>query len=264
MDDAAAPPAAPAPPPAPATPDAPASLGAPAAPDDTSPARDPAEERAGRLRLQAKVAGVMMMLFGAFFALNFGLAAYNGPKLAQTYADVPGGNLTIAFPSAPGANVTLTYLSGAPATHVRLDANGAASVMASNATFTVQVASGGATWSRDAFVPAGTSATLALDSASPHESPDRLGIPTGFYRWFWLPALAAVLLAAGGYFAFKLRAPRLALAGAFLFILGAGLMLALFDAQLLTVSFVGTAVLCFAFVYRARAEFAPLRSPSPT
>jgi hypothetical protein len=251
MDDAPAPPTAP-----------PAPAASPSTPEPGSPQQgyDAAEARAGRLRLQAKVAGVMMMLFGAFFAFNFALAAYNGPKLAEDYASVPGGNLTVVAPSAAGGQVTLVYRSGAPTTYALLNATGAARLLATNATFTVQVTSHGTSWTRQAFVPVGTAAELRLDPASPAQSDERLGVPTAFYVWFWIPAVAAALLAAGGYFAFKLRGPRLALGGAFLFLLGAGLMASFFGGSLLTISFIGTAVLCFLFVYRARDQFLPLRT----
>jgi hypothetical protein len=252
MEDAAAPPAAP---------------DAPAAPKDASPpGPDAAEVRAGKLRLQAKVAGVMMMLFGAFFTFNFALAAYNSPHLTQTYAAAPGGNLTVAFPQAPGANVTLSYLSGAPATMGQLDGAGHGTFHASNATFTLRVTHQGATWTRQAFVPEGTPpelASLTLDPASPRDSPDRVGLPTEF-AWLWPAALASALVVAGGYFAFKLRGPRLALGGAFLFIAGAAMLLSILGLQLLSLSFVGTAVLCFLFIYRARTQFLPFRTrPAP-
>jgi len=45
------------------------------------------------------------------------------------------------------------------------------------------------------------------------------------------------------------------------FLLGAGLMLSLFGASALSVSFLGTAGLSFAFIYRARGQFLPLRQP---
>jgi len=173
------------------------------------PAAAAAEARAGRLRFQAKVAGVMMMLFGAFFAFQFGLAAYNAPHIAQTYAGVPGGNLTVAFPQAPGANVTLAYQSGVPATHGALDAAGKGTFHATNATFTLQVTHQGATWTRLVFLPDGTPpayAQVALDSASPRDSGETLGYPTQL-PWLWPAALAGALVAAGGYFGFKLRGP---------------------------------------------------------
>ncbi|MEA3142701.1 MAG: hypothetical protein QOG31_25, partial [Thermoplasmata archaeon] len=187
-----------------------------------------------------------------------------GPNYAQTYAAVAGGNVTVGFPEAPGAQVDLVYRSGAPTTHGQLDAAGSGTFHATNATFAVQVTHDNATWTREAFVPAGTpaaDATLHLTAASPRQSTERVGLDTGFYRWFWLPALAAAFVAAGGYFAFRLRAPRLALAGAFLFLLGSGLMVAVFGPALLTLSFVGTAALGFAFIYRARTLFTPLRAP---
>lgn len=257
MEDAAASPAAPTSAATPAPPEA----GAAPAPAPTGP--DPAAARSSKLRLQAKVAGVMMMLFGAFFALNFALVAYNGPRLADTYAAIPGGNVTVAFPAAPGAEVDLTYASGAPATRGRLDGAGSGTFRAANATVTLRVAHANATWTRSGFVPPGATATVRLDPASPRQAGEPLGVDTAAYRWFWLPAVASALVAAGGVFAFRLRGPRLALGGAFLFMLGAGLLATLFGAALLAVSFVGTAVLCFYFLYRARTEFQPLRQPLP-
>lgn len=220
------------------------------------------DDRRRRLRTQAKVAGVLMMLFGAFCAFQFATLAYAAPHFPDQNKERPGGNLSISFPAAPHANVTLVYASGAPSTNGTLDGSGNGAFTATNATFDVSIQSAGKTWTRSAFVPAGFAQSLSLDADAPPSTRETLGLPNALLVTLWAIAAAAVVVTAGGYFAFKLRAPRVAMAGAFLFVMGAALLLSQVGVGLLGVSFVGTAILCFAFIYRARTEFSPFRGPA--
>jgi hypothetical protein len=216
--------------------------------------------RAGKLRFQAKVAGFMMMLFGAFFVLNFSLAAYSTANARTLYAQDPGGLLTVQTPEHPGANLTLLDMAGRTLQTATADGNGTAQVQAANSTFRLRVEAAGTAWERRVFLPHGANATVALHDADARTSEAWLGLDLESYRWTWFVPLLPLAITVAGWCAFKLRGPRLALGGAFLFVAGTALLAATFlGLGLAGLAFVGTAALCFVFVYRARAEFAPLR-----
>ena len=259
-----APPASPppSPPPAPAA-AAPASV--PSAEPGPGPSPGPAagpDAASARLRLRAKTAGFLMLLMGALFATVVGISAYSLPRLPETQAAMAGGNLTVSFPGGAGAEVVLDYAAGAPDTVATLGPDGNATLQAANATFDLRVSHGGRTWVRQAFLPQGFQATVVLGSDAPNEQDGLAGVPVDRAGALWLVALVPAAVAACGWFAFRLRAPRVALAGAALLALGGAFMVAMFGFDLLTLGVLGTGIVAFLFIHRARFEFRPMRSPA--
>jgi hypothetical protein len=211
--------------------------------------------RGSSLRFRAKVAGAMLMLFGASFAALFGYYAYAGSQ-PSTWQQQPGGAVALTVPG--NATVTITYANG---TAQQLQVAHNATLALAKASARITIVADGATFTRDVIVP--QDALLALDVAADSPASARVGLDPANYRALWLFALIPALAAVGGYFAFKLRGPRVAIGGAFVFLLGT-LYQALGGLSLLSFSMLGTAVLCFVFIYRARSEFRPLRAPPPT
>jgi hypothetical protein len=200
-----------------------------------------------------------MMLLGALFATVLGISAYSIPRLPEEQAGSPGGNLTVVFPGAAGAEVVLDYQADHPDTVTELGPDGNATVDAALATFDVRVTHGGTTWTRHAFLPDGFRARLDLDAGAPAQQEGLVGIPVDRAGGIWLVALVPVAVAVGGWFAFRLRAPRLALGGAAIMALGGAFLVATFGFDMLTLAVLGTGMLAFLFIHKARFEFTPLR-----
>ncbi len=240
-------PAAPAPDAsAPVPPSVEASAAAPAAPAGPSRA-----EQSARTKL--KVAGLIMLIFGAFVAVQAGPAAFLYAQ-ESTWTGQEGGNLTVVVAGHPGATVRFLYPDGTSST-AATDAAGNATLHATVASFRLQVTADNATVERKAIVPPGTFLAAPINLADANVS--RVGFDPNSAHWLWVPAILSLVVALGGIAAFRRQGQLLAMLGSWAFLAGTSYLLLSVFFNLSGVVFAITAAACLWFIQRGRALIAP-------
>ncbi len=210
-------------------------------------------------RTKAKVAGLIMIIFGAFVAVQAGPAAY---MLAQpaTWQAQPGGSLEVTVVQDAAAqhgiaNATVSFLYPDGTTSKTMtNATGVAKLNATVASFRLQVKSGTTQVERTAVIPPGTALGTVVELQDANVS--HIGFDPSTANWLWIPAILGLVVALGGVAAFRMRGSQLAQTGAWSFLAGSTyLLIALMSMGVLI--FALTAGLCLWFIRRAQ----PLMTP---
>ncbi|MFO1532231.1 MAG: hypothetical protein ABR562_00810 [Thermoplasmatota archaeon] len=226
-----------------------------------------------KARTNLKIAGVVMVLIGALTAWQaYGFASFAGHVFtdaeAEQMASQPGGNVTIDLVGAGEAQVTRSTLNGTVLGTATTDASGHLDMQAERAAVRIEVTWQNHTWVRKAVSFPGFPVQLRLDAATSPATSDGLVQPDiSALQWYWIPVAIGVALIVAGVFAFRLRAPRVALAGAALFLLGgvamAGLAVAALGfslgALLQPVLFIAMAAFCIWAVRTGWDRFQPVQ-----
>lgn len=217
--------------PAPGAPTASAAPTAPASPPSPAPSGRPAPDR---VRSNVRVAGVMMVLIGALTAFS-ALPAALGPSVTEdfvrTYADAPGGNVTVEFPQASEARparLAVTDYNGTEMLNLTLEG---ASVTVTVPTFAsrLEVNWQDRSWSRNVIATPRLMTAVRLDAQESPATDAAWILPDlSAQRTVGIVSivLAAVLLVAG-VMTFRLRARPLALLGAGILAAGGAVLVGL-------------------------------------
>lgn len=268
------------PPPAAAGPESPAA--APPAALESAPSPQPAPVSSGRpppdkVRTNVKMAGVAMLLIGVIAAWQaYGAYAqvthvYSDDEV-KGFADLPGGNLTVEVVganSASPANVTISDFNHTQLASALTGPDGRVTLASSKVVVRVVVVWHNATWTRNAILPPGFGTALRFDTA------ESTAAPSGWMQPDAAPVMpiiagvgiVGVVLAVTGVFAFRLRARKIALTGAALFVAAAVGYLALayaagganLGALLLPLMIVAMAGFCVWAIRNGRDRFQPVR-----
>lgn len=236
--DAATPPVATTPEP-PVTPSGPEAHTQEVPSDVPPPAWSSRRPPPDRLRTNVKVSAVVMILFGLLLVWQ----AYNG-YLQVTHvvtddgirgiADAPGGNFTLQFTGASAeqpAVVRLRDFNGTLLANSTIHSGDPVQVDAPNLAIRLEVEWNNSTWTRKVLAPERYQPSVLLDGEAPRMDeawvrPDLSHLVPLVWTLFGL----GVLLVVSGAFAFRLRAQKVALAGAYAF-MAAGLALTLMVAS---------------------------------
>ncbi len=206
-----------------------------------------------RARTKVKAAGIIMLIFGVFVAIQAGPAAflYTQPS---TWESQPGGHLIVEVAGHPNATVQFLYPDGTTTTGTT-NSTGAVGLNATVASFTLRVTDGNLTAERLAIIPQATALVAPISFDEPNGT--RVGFDPASAHWLWVPTAVALLVALGGIAAFRRNAQTLALTGAWAYLAGALYLLVSIFFNASGIIFAATAAGCLYFIHRNRSLIKP-------